>query len=351
VTTVASYDFHQLAGFDLATDDGAAIRFFDAEYGAFKTTAGSAGEVRLSWQARRPMARPSNGQRFHAHKLLARWTYRISIGEGRVDLAADGNRWALPMIHHMMVHPALRYVVSGKGAVLLHGAAVVRDGRSLVISGGGGAGKTTTASLLLAHGGGRWQPHADDYVFLKPDGTTYAYPTRSHLYHNLLAWAADLGRRLTRMERLQLRGLWAVRRGTGERVKWPVRVEAKRLWPRQPTADRAQAGAVILIERGESQDLSLRPIPTQSFPVEDLVQMNFAEARHFLRLVELGAQPARPDDWLARWRAREAETLQQVGRRVPAFTLVIPRHPASRAEAARYLVEALEGIMQEVSSG
>ena len=348
MTTDASYDFHQLAGFDLSTDNAAAIRFFDAEYGAFKTTAGTASEVRLSWQGRRPLAPPSNGQRFHSHKLLARWTYQISIEAGRVGLAARGNRWALPMVHHMMVHPALRYVVSGKGTMLLHGAAVVHDGRSLIITGGGGAGKTTTASLLLAYGAGQWRPHADDYVFVKTDGTTYAYPTRSHLYHNLLAWAPDLGRRLTVMERLWIRSLWAVRRGSGERLKWPVRVAAQRLWPERPTAVMAQAHAVILLERGNDAAPVLHPIPTPSFPVDDLIGMNFAEARYFLSLVQLGAQPARPDDWQARWRAQETAILRQVSHRVPAFRLVIPRRPASRAEASRLMVAMLEEVMQRV---
>ena len=349
MSSIASYDFHGLASLELSADDAEAIRFFDAEYGTFRTSAPSPGEVRLSWRGRRPMAKPSDGHRFHSHKLLARWTYRISIEQGRVDLAAAGNRWAIPMVHHMMVHPALRYVVCERGTLLLHGAAVVRDGGSLVITGGGGAGKTTTASLLLAYGGGRWQPHADDYVFLTPDGTTYSYPTRAHLYHNLLAWAPDLSRRLRPSERLRLRGLWAIRRGTGERVKWPVRVDARRLWPGQPAAARARAAAVILLERGGDPMPTLRPVPTGSFPVEELVRMNFAEARYFLRLIELGGQPVGPEGWLARWREAETQALRQFSRHVPAYALTIPRHPRSQAEASRALVELLDEAMQKAA--
>lgn len=334
------YDFHGLVRLQVDTEDRRAEEFFGSEYGTFRSDSAEVPtDLSLVW-GRRDL--PS-GERRHSHKLLARWSYRIALGE-KVELFARGNGWALPMVHHMMVHPALRWLASRRGALLLHAGAVVRDGRSLVILGAGGAGKTTTTALLLSHGTD-WAPHADDYVFLQPDGRTLAYPTRSHLYHNLLGWVPALAGRLTPGERARLRLLWAVRRGSGERLKWPVRVGSDRLWPGRSTAAQAKVGAVLLLRRSDVHDPRFSELSPEQAPIDDLTRMNFDEARHFLRLVGPGGRPPSDEPWPDAWRERETEVLKRFLVRARVFVMEIPRRPALGPGSGRKVVRAIEDVV------
>ena len=98
------------------------------------------------------------------HKVLAHWVYRIEFGEDQIKIDVHGNQWAVLMVHHMLLHPALRYLACKQGILLLHSGAVVNQGYSLVFSGQGGSGKTITTSLILDSGGKDWDVHGDDYV-------------------------------------------------------------------------------------------------------------------------------------------------------------------------------------------
>jgi len=344
VNASVSFRFHGLAHLSLTTDDPRARRFFEAEYGRFGETAATAdASVRLEWTGG---LSSRSGLRSHSHKVLARWAYRIGLDGQGAHIEAQGNGWAIPMVHHMLVHPALRWTVSQRGTLLLHAAALTIHGRSLILTGSGGAGKTTTAALLLAYGDAAWRPHADDYVFLSADGSSLAYPTRSHVYQSLVNWVPAVGRRLTAGERLRLRLLWAVRRASGERVKWPVRVESSRLWPGRDIVDTAQASAIVILRRAHSRSRpTVSPIAEEDFPLRALVRMNFDEARHFVDLVEKGDGP-KPRRWREEWERSESEILRKVADIVPAYSLDLPGSPAGGIEARRAVVGALEELMR-----
>lgn len=339
-----SFRFHGLARLSLRTDDARARRFFEAEYGRFRESAATAeAPVRLEWRRGRSSR---SGLRSHSHKVLARWAYRIGLDGQGTHIEAQGNGWAIPMVHHMLVHPALRWTVSQHGTLLLHAAALAIHGRSLILTGSGGAGKTTTAALLLAYGDAAWRPHADDYVFLSAGGSSLAYPTRSHVYQSLVNWVPAVGQRLTGEERLRLRLLWAVRRASGERIKWPVRVEPSRLWPGRDIVDKAQASAIVILRRGDGRSKpTLHPIAEQDFPLQALVRMNFDEARHFVDLVEKGVGP-RPRRWREDWERSEAEILRSIARTVPAYYLDLPGSPPAGREARRAVIGALEELIR-----
>jgi hypothetical protein len=349
VSPRSAYDFHRLVRLEMASADKAAVDYFEEEYAFFRSAAESAeAKVTLAWERGPVFGGVAPGHRRHAHKRLARWSYRILLGPDHVELQAAGNRTAIPMVHHMMVHPALRYLVSGRGALLLHASSVALDGRSLILTGSGGVGKTTTASLLLAYGDPRWRPHADDYVFLRPDGTSLAYPTRSHLYQNLLTWVPALAGRLTRSERLRLRAQWWLRRGLG--VKWPVRVGAERLWPGRPITPQAEVAAIVLLRRGGGGEPRLAPLPPGAFPVDELIEVNFQEARHFLDLVRAAGVGAgvgeNGDGWLDTWRALETKTLRTLADRIPGYSLEIPSRSSHIRSTGQRLASALETLVR-----
>ena len=345
MTPRAAYDFHHLAGLELSSADTAGLEYVEAEYGFFRTaTEAPEPKVALAWERASGFGVVPPGHRRHAHKFLARWSYCLRLGENRVELQAAGNRTAIPMVHHMMVHPALRYLVSRRQALLLHASSVTLEGRSLILTGSGGVGKTTTASLLLAYGDPRWCLHADDYVFLKADGTTLAYPTRSHLYQNLMTWVPALGDRLRPAERLRLRLQWWLRRALG--VRLPLRLAASRLWPGRTIAPQAEAAAIVVLRRGSGDHPRLTPVAAGALPVEDLIEVNFQEARHFLRLVRSAGVDDGAGGWLETWRDSETETLRSLAERIPGYSLEIPSRVSSRQSTAQRLAAALETLVR-----
>lgn len=344
------FDFHAAVGFVLDTEDPVAVDFFDSEY---QTARGSAAlgtpSVNLTWRRTLAPDLAAPGYRLHVHKLLARWRYRIQLGDDQITLEAIGNRTALPMVHHMMVHPSLRFLAGRRGILLLHGAAVACGGRSLVLAGAGGMGKTTASALLLAWGGPAWQLHADDYVFLADGPQTLAYLTRSHLYRSLLDWLPDLAPRLTPAERLRLGLLGAIRRWSREGIKWPVRLPQDRLWPGRAIAQRADLAAVLVLRRSQGARAVVTPIPKESVPIGHLLEMNFSEARHFLRLVEAAPGLHVVPEWAEAWRQREERVLEARRNDTPFFWLELPAGRRPDPSIGQQLVDLLEPIVRSGS--
>jgi len=334
------FQFDDVAAVEVRTDAPFARGFFGDEY-AFHRVNIPRIDLPLAVLDFQLGASAPAGFTRHTHKVLARWAYRIGFQPGRVEISAYGNRFAVPMVHHMLLHPTLRWLAAGAGTLLLHAGAVVKNGKSVIFTGEGGAGKTTTTSLALASGG--WQVHADDYVFLHPEKSaaiSRAYVTRSHLYLNLLRWVPQVAARLTPWERIRLEFFGRLRAWSGERLKWPVRVAANRLWPDAPVALQATPAALVLLERGDSPALiAMTDLPGV---VETLLQMNFGEARHFLALLEKSENfdPA----WLESWRETERGLLTQLTRQISVYRLVLPR--SNDAEAVRAsLLPALEQMV------
>jgi hypothetical protein len=263
-----------------------------------------------------------------------------------VDVEASGNRLSIPMVHHMMVHPSLRLLASREGELLLHAAAVVREGRSLILVGAGGAGKTTVSALLLSSDDKTWEIHGDDYVFLGPGRRTFAYITRSHLYRSLLAWVPEARARLTTEERLRLE-LWGrVRERSGDRIKWPVRVSVDRLWPGRSICREAEPAAIVLLRRGEGDWPRLAPAKRDPSVFERLMETNFAEARHFIRIAWMGDEVA-PE--VREWRAREREAVERLSEGVPFYWLDLPSARRARPELVRNVVGLLHPLMAKAT--
>jgi len=315
VSAETQFLFHNKVGFQVTTSDPEARQFFTDEYrnhllGAGAELPADIPRVTLDWR-RGPGALAGNQSRFHTHKILARWSYQVDVSDQEIAIRVTGNRYAVPMVHHMMVHPALRYLAGMQGVLMLHGAAVVKNGHSVILTGRGGAGKTTTSSMLLAQGGSRWRLHADDYVFIGPGPKTYCYMTRSHLYKDLLRWLPDLRSRLTLPERVRLLAYGTLREWTREGIKWPVRLSAGRLWPDHQLADQAVLGKVLLLRRAAVEVPQFAEVESLDEVVEQLVEMNFYEARHFIALLEKKPGDPMPQGWLQEWQQRERDLLHR----------------------------------------
>jgi len=342
-----NFQFHDIAAISVWSDAPFARAFFEAEYGYHRLY--PSGHVDVSPPDQLPRifldfrldTQPPAGFTRHAHKLLARWGYRLAMAPGKVDIRIYGNEMSVPMAHHMLAHPSLRWLSAGSGTLLLHAGAVAKNGKSLIFTGKGGAGKTTTTSLVLACGE-EWQLHADDYVFLRPGPQSLAYMTRSHLYRDLLKWVPEVGARLTGWERARLEIFGLVRKYSREYLKWPVRLDLQHLWLGKSIADQATPAAILLLERADVVAPGLIPIDHLESTINDLLEMNFGEAGHFLTLLKKAGQL--DEAWLAAWKEAERALMTKILADVPAYRLVLPYSQAVK-DVQTTLMPILENLV------
>ncbi|MBN1264769.1 MAG: hypothetical protein JXA25_04700 [Anaerolineales bacterium] len=349
MTVEKYFDFHDVVGYKLNTSDSEAQRFFIDEYRHHLQDISMEEWVEkplvtLNWRRGIPLL-AGDSFRFHMHKILARWSYQIEHGENSIRIKAVGNRFAVSMVHHMMVHPSLRYLASMQDTLMLHGAAVVKNGQSIILTGRGGAGKTTTSSMLLAQGGSEWQLHADDYVYIGAGPQTYAYMTRSHLYKDLLRWLPQLREQLTVSERIRLFIYGTIREWTRDGIKWPVRLSAERLWPDHQLASRARLGKVLLLRRAPVSAPQLVDISSLDEVVDSLAEMNFYEARHFIHLMNNKTGTPLPEDWLEAWRMREKQLLKRYLSQTSVQWLELPESRQLDPRLGHQLVDLLDPSM------
>ena len=343
------FNFHNIVAARVFTDQRREADFFTAEYNHHLVTElpEQISTVSLHFHHRSDSNAAQIGSTQHSHKFLARWRYRIEIRPAEIEMHVTGNRMAVPMIHHMLLHPSLRYLASQKGFLLLHSGAVVHQGRSLIFTGQGGAGKTTTTSLLLSEGGAAWLPHADDYVFLQSGPETLAYLTRSHLYRSLLDWVPELRQRLTTAERLRIEMFGFLRKWSREGIKWPVRLPIERLWPGRPAAFSAQPVALVNLTRANVPAPRLRLLGLDESPLDELIEMNFREARHFLSLLEKAKAVPDLEAWISQWKARERLLLEKRLQEIPVYLLELPMQTASPKAYRQALAEKFIQLIPE----
>jgi hypothetical protein len=138
----------------------------------------------------------------------------------------------------------------------------------------------------------------------------------------LLKWVPEVASRLTEDERKRLTFFGALRKYCGERLKWPVRLGPERLWPGKSIADTASPAAILLLERAGIAAPELIPVDDLSRTTDDLLAMNFGEARHFLTLLKKAGKL--DEFWLAAWKDAERNLLAKLLTEIPCYRLVLP---------------------------
>jgi hypothetical protein len=340
-----TYNFHQLVGVQIESDDPGLIRFFEAEYRpSAAPISQELSQVHLTWERSNwPFIKDYH---FQSHKLLARWAYRISFQENWIEIHALGNQLAIPMIHHMLLHPSLRYLCAQDGTLMLHSSAVVLNGKSLVFTGTGGTGKTTISSLILRHGGNECKLHADDYVFLSTGASSFSYMTRSHLYRGQIRWLPAIQKSLTLRERLHLEIFGRLRELSKDHIKWPLRADPSRLWPTHRIAPKADLGAIIVLNRDNVDRAILARIEPTEVVLQDLIKMNFYEARHFIQLVQKAYGEVYIKDWLEVWKEKERFLLERILDVTPLYRLDIPSSEKDGDRFGEALMAMLNPIVE-----
>lgn len=314
------FNFYEIVRLEVFSDDKRVNEFYIGEYKKHLDRVGLPfhSVVRLNLN-------PANIKKLRRvqHKILARWRYWVEIDENEVEINATGNYFAIPMIHHMLVHHSLRYLASINGVMMLHSGAVSREGKSVIFSGKGGTGKTTTTAILLSDIDAGWQVHADDYAFISAEPKSFAYMTRQHLYLPLLKWVPQLRHAMTVKERFALILLGKIRQWTRDGLKWPVRMDAERAWGKDRLCFEATPSGLVLLRRSkQSQATKILIDNNVDDAVTELLEMNFSEAHHFIELVS--AINPDFDNILLRWKQRESELLRQFISKTPLYELYLP---------------------------
>jgi hypothetical protein len=319
-------------GLSIETDSPNVYNFYLAEY-AFHLTKEqpiNIPKVILRFTESKNISAPK-GFVFHKHKLLAKWAYKLVISKNHIEIDVIGNKMSISMVHHMLVHSAIRVLVSFGDTLLLHAGSTVKDDHSFIFTGHGGAGKTTITSLLLANGV-EWSLHADDYVFLspRPDPKSMAYLTRAHLYRDLLMWVPSIRSRITFSEKMRLELFSLIRSWSGDVLKWPTRLDLKRLWPNNSYAFHASPAGLFILERTNIVHPQLIQLNFEENFLNSLIDMNFFEARHFITLLYKSNVIPDCEKWLFDWKLREKQLLSEFMHKSQFYKLSLPKQFAAQ---------------------
>ncbi len=318
-------NFHDLVGLQVISNSGNVIDFYMDEYKnhIVKELDDAIPKVTLNLtQAFRPWI---NSERYQkaSHKILAKWKFNIEFSFEKIQLDSYSNYFGIFMLHHMMVHPSIRYLAACQNVLMLHAGAVTKNGNSIIIAGQGGSGKTTTTSLLLAESVDI-TPHSDDYVFLNESNESLAYITRSHMYSDLLKWVPELSKNITWREKVTVYSLSTIRKISSDFLKWPTRIPQERLWPGKSISTRANISAIILLDRDDIPEPYIRENKQIHEYADKLIDMNFSEANHFVNLVSKQELPEYLEEWVATWREKEYGLLVDRLTQIPHYYLVLP---------------------------
>jgi hypothetical protein len=131
----------------------------------------------------------------------------------------------------------------------------------------------------------------------------------------------------------------------------PVRVSSGRLWEGYEIKDRAKLGALIILERAPIAEVEFSQLSGGEIPVDELLRMNFTEARHFIRLVQPFSGQGFDRGWLEEWKERESDLLRSYSRRSPVYRLRLPQDVSRKDGIGVRLLQLLEPVLREKELG
>lgn len=121
--------------------------------------------------------------------------------EGPFDFAYERG-FPLAAVIRPFVRPALQIAASAHGAVAVHGAAAVVDGKGVVVAGWSESGKTETVVAFVEEGASFL---SDKWTVIRADGTVACFPISVGIRRWVLEYAPRLRTALPAAARLRLR--------------------------------------------------------------------------------------------------------------------------------------------------
>ena len=99
-----------------------------------------------------------------------------------------------------------------------------------------------------------------------------------------------------------------------------------RLWPTKTLQKEAEPEAILLLSRADGiEEPALQPLEDTNLVVQELIGINFYEARHFLELLREHLDESTVDALLQEWRDIEAGLFQELLHDTPAYRLTLPK--------------------------
>ena len=240
------------------TGDRAALRHFQAEYGAAAVPDDGSPPV-VEVRFRRGVA--GSGRIEGGHKTV-RWTVALS-SSGAAPLAADvelggvPRSFALSLVQGYFIEPLLSVAAARAGYVLLPAAAIRTEDTALVLMGASGAGKSTLSVRALATGRGLL---GDDQILVDAEGRCFRFPRRMRFYSDLRLAAPAAWARLRAGPRARLQARRAVRALSRGIVAPSLPLAAAEIADPGP-AGPFPVGHVVLLERSpQAHELRREPL-------------------------------------------------------------------------------------------
>ncbi|HMD89731.1 MAG TPA: hypothetical protein VKF38_11265 [Anaerolineaceae bacterium] len=342
------YNFHDIVSFQIFTDDPLAESYIEAEYLHHEGVSRDAKlpSVRLYFQHREGIFQIPDGFTAYIQQGQARWAYQLWIAPDRIVIKVIGNQTDIPTIQHILVHPSLRYLASHRGVLMLHTGAIANKDCSLIFSGSVGMAKRIICSILLTYGDSNWKMHADDYTFLGLGPVSLAYLNRLPVDARLLKMVPNLNERLSPQERLQLTIIGRMREWSGSQDRWPLRKDAQEIWPERKFCMYAKPVALMALRLDKSNEPAIAAIDDLPGFVNELLEMNFKETRHFLNLVNKSRAVPDSTAWLSAWKKREQVLIENRLAEIPAYQLHLPDITSRRKTLQPALLELLARFVE-----
>jgi hypothetical protein len=252
----------------------------------------------------------------HRHKI-ARWSVEIEGWEGeRTVVRIDPNLPGRVVMAGDSVPALIRFQLARKGALLIHGSAVERDGKALIFAGRSGAGKTITATRFVKAG---YRYLGDDCAILSPSGVFgFVQPFNVRFTYDV---EGVFGNPFTREERMAIAAKRLLSLGTAGGINLLTSLPPERIMGAS-LGESGACGHYVILQNGPEFRVE------REYPLGDAVAQTLSNLRFECRELEgylLAYAHVFPRSPLARFWDRQAGLLTESLRGSRIFRITVPR--------------------------
>jgi hypothetical protein len=353
------YNFHGIFRLAIHTDSVAALREFEAEYGRFADSAPRAADLNVTI-CRFAAEGAGDERHFGRYRLagdwiygaerykVARWSFALrGLAAPTTELYFHGGIFSLYFLQHFFIEQIMRFKISQKGVVLVHGGCVAAGDVAVLFPGLGHAGKTALA-LLQAVAGRQFL--SDDYTFVAAHGRVYSYPRRLHLSDHIHDACPAVMRSLSLRHKLSIKAKLLIYYLTLTYGDLSESVQLAEVAPSARIADSAQLGAMLLL----TSTRAAKPRPPQPIGEADLASrvatINCLEGKPFYNIY-LGCQYNGDVPSLAEWWGHEQTLLRQALSGAACFEVTVPLMEPNRAAVLERNSRIIDQLLEEICDG